>query len=98
MVLKRLADALADGDTIHAVIRGAAINNDGAGKAGFTAPSIAGQAEVIAFGRLALSHRKEGKAPYDTMGLPWHSGRAADVAPLPPGTSAKSLNRPMGGR
>lgn len=48
VVLKRLADALADGDTIHAVIRGAAINNDGAGKAGFTAPSVDGQVEVIA--------------------------------------------------
>ena len=48
VVLKRLADALADRDTIHAVIRGAAINNDGAGKAGYTAPSIDGQVEVIA--------------------------------------------------
>ena len=48
VVLKRLADAIADRDTIHAVIRGAAINNDGAGKAGYTAPSVDGQAEVIA--------------------------------------------------
>ena len=48
VVLKRLADALADGDTIHAVIRGSAINNDGAAKVGFTAPSVEGQAEVIA--------------------------------------------------
>jgi len=48
VVLKRLADALADRDTIHAVIRGAAINNDGAGKAGYTAPSIDGQVEVVA--------------------------------------------------
>ncbi len=48
MVLKRLADALADRDTIHAVIRGAAVNNDGAGKAGYTAPSVDGQVEVIA--------------------------------------------------
>lgn len=48
VVLKRMADALADGDTIHAVIRGAAINNDGAGKAGYTAPSIDGQVEAIA--------------------------------------------------
>jgi acyl transferase domain-containing protein/SAM-dependent methyltransferase/acyl carrier protein len=47
VVLKRLSDALADGDHIHAVIRAAAINNDGAGKVGFTAPSVAGQAEVI---------------------------------------------------
>ena len=48
MVLKRLSDALADRDTIHAVIRGAAINNDGADKAGYTAPSVNGQIEVIA--------------------------------------------------
>ncbi|OFA06941.1 hybrid non-ribosomal peptide synthetase/type I polyketide synthase [Duganella sp. HH101] len=47
VVLKGLAAALADGDTIHAVIRGSAINNDGADKSGFTAPSIAGQAAVI---------------------------------------------------
>jgi len=48
VVLKRLADAVTDGDTIHAVIRGTAINNDGARKIGFTAPSIDGQAEVVA--------------------------------------------------
>ena len=48
VVLKRLADAVADGDTIHAVIRGSAINNDGAQKAGYTAPSVGGQAKAIA--------------------------------------------------
>ena len=48
VMLKRYTDALRDGDTIHAVIRGAAVNNDGAAKAGYTAPSIDGQAEVIA--------------------------------------------------
>ncbi|MBW4556586.1 MAG: SDR family NAD(P)-dependent oxidoreductase [Trichormus sp. ATA11-4-KO1] len=48
VVLKRLSDALADGDCIHAVIKGAAINNDGSGKVGYTAPSVNGQAEVIA--------------------------------------------------
>jgi amino acid adenylation domain-containing protein len=47
IVLKRLADALADGDPIDAVIKGFAINNDGAGKVGFTAPSVDGQAAVI---------------------------------------------------
>ena len=47
VVLKRLRDALSDGDTIYAVIRGAAINNDGGVKLGYTAPSIAGQASVI---------------------------------------------------
>ena len=48
VVLKRLADAVADRDTIHAVIRGSAINNDGSAKAGYTAPSVDGQVEVIA--------------------------------------------------
>nr|MDZ8169265.1 SDR family NAD(P)-dependent oxidoreductase [Nostoc sp. CmiSLP01]MDZ8283300.1 SDR family NAD(P)-dependent oxidoreductase [Nostoc sp. ChiSLP01] len=48
VVLKRLSDALADGDRIHAVIKGSAINNDGSGKVGYTAPSVNGQAEVIA--------------------------------------------------
>jgi amino acid adenylation domain-containing protein len=48
VVLKRLADARRDGDRIYAVIRGAAINNDGAAKASYTAPSVAGQAAVIA--------------------------------------------------
>ncbi len=47
VVLKRLADALRDGDTIDAVIAGAAINNDGANKVGYTAPSVEGQAEVV---------------------------------------------------
>ncbi len=48
VVLKRLADAIADGDTVYAVIRGAAMNNDGSGKASFTAPSVEGQSAVIA--------------------------------------------------
>ena len=47
VALKRLADAVADGDRIYAVIRGSAINNDGSAKIGFTAPSVEGQAEVI---------------------------------------------------
>ncbi|HEY0781966.1 MAG TPA: type I polyketide synthase, partial [Thermoanaerobaculia bacterium] len=48
VVLKRLDEALADGDTVHAVILGAALNNDGAAKVGFTAPGVDGQAEAIA--------------------------------------------------
>ncbi|HWP74832.1 MAG TPA: type I polyketide synthase, partial [Methylomirabilota bacterium] len=48
VVLKRLRDALADGDHVRAVIRGAAINNDGSLKVGYTAPSVDGQAAVIA--------------------------------------------------
>ncbi len=48
IVLKRLTDALAEGDTIYAVIKGSAINNDGSAKVGYTAPSIEGQTAVIA--------------------------------------------------
>ncbi|MEP7010522.1 MAG: amino acid adenylation domain-containing protein [Acidobacteriota bacterium] len=47
VVLKRLDDALADGDSIYAVIKGSAINNDGSVKVGYTAPSVEGQAAVI---------------------------------------------------
>ncbi len=48
VVLKRLSAAIADGDRIYAVIRGTAKNNDGARKASFLAPSVEGQARVIA--------------------------------------------------
>ncbi|OYE06089.1 type I polyketide synthase, partial [Nostoc sp. 'Peltigera membranacea cyanobiont' 232] len=47
VVLKRLKDAISDRDYIHAIIKGSAINNDGAMKVGYTAPSVSGQAAVI---------------------------------------------------
>ncbi|MDZ5645866.1 polyketide synthase [Nitrospirillum sp. BR 11828] len=47
LVLKRLGDALADGDLIHGVIRGVGVANDGAAKAAFAAPSVQGQAAAI---------------------------------------------------
>jgi acyl transferase domain-containing protein/thioesterase domain-containing protein len=48
VALRRLEDALRDGDHIHAVIRGSAVNNDGASKMGYLAPSVEGQAAAIA--------------------------------------------------
>jgi phthiocerol/phenolphthiocerol synthesis type-I polyketide synthase E len=63
LVLKRLEDALRDNDTIHAVIAGTAAVNDGARKAGFTAPGPAGQATAI---RTALA---VGGVDPDTIGL-----------------------------
>jgi len=48
LLLKRLDDALTDGDQVLAVIRGFAVNNDGSMKVGYTAPSVEGQAQVIA--------------------------------------------------
>ena len=58
VALKRLDDALRDCDNIHAVIRGWALNNDGATKVGYTAPSLEGQIEVI-----ALAHAMADIAP-----------------------------------
>lgn len=48
VVLRRLEDAIADGDYIHAIVKGSAINNDGALKVGYMAPSVDGQAQAIA--------------------------------------------------
>ncbi|HEY0452777.1 SDR family NAD(P)-dependent oxidoreductase [Actinophytocola sp.] len=48
VLVKRLSDAIADGDHVRAVVLGNAINNDGANKVGFTAPSVDGQVEAVA--------------------------------------------------
>ena len=61
VLLKRLDRALADGDTVHAVILGSAVNNDGAEKVGFSAPGVAGQVEVV---RQAL---RRAAVPADTI-------------------------------
>ena len=53
VLLKRLEDALRDGDQIYAVIRGFGVNNDGSAKVGYTAPSVEGQAGVIALAQEA---------------------------------------------
>jgi len=48
VILKRLQDAIADGDSIHAIVKGWNVNNDGASKVGFSAPSVEGQARCVA--------------------------------------------------
>jgi acyl transferase domain-containing protein len=82
VVLKRLADALQDGDAIQAVIKGSATNNDGARKVGFTAPGVEGQARVI---RAALATADVG--PEDISYLEAHGtgtalGDPVEVAAL----------------
>ncbi|BCJ96173.1 hypothetical protein acsn021_37420 [Anaerocolumna cellulosilytica] len=47
LVLKRLENAIEDGDEIHALIRGSAVNNDGSNRIGYMAPGVEGQAEVM---------------------------------------------------
>lgn len=63
VLLKKLDRALADGDPIHAVIRGGAVNNDGSDKIGYTAPSVGGQSAVI---REALGRAR---VPAGTVGF-----------------------------
>ena len=52
VMLRRLRDAVEDGDTVYAVIKGAALNNDGSQKVGFTAPSVDGHAQVISMAQM----------------------------------------------
>ncbi|HTB74093.1 MAG TPA: SDR family NAD(P)-dependent oxidoreductase, partial [Polyangiaceae bacterium] len=59
VVLKRLVDARADRDTIHAVIKGSAINNDGSGKPGYAAPSVEGQAAAVRAAHVAAQVNPE---------------------------------------
>ena len=73
VVLKRLADAERDGDTIWAVIKGVGINNDGSHKMSFTAPSVMGQAEAI------LRAQKDARITADTLGLIEGHGTATPV-------------------
>lgn len=54
-----------------------------------------GSVAVLSFGRLGAAYRQEGEAPYDTLGLPWHTGLEADYAPLSPGQEVQ-LNFPLG--
>ncbi len=82
VVLKRLEDALRDGDTVHAIIKGTAINNDGSLKVGFTAPSIDGQASVIEEA-LALAEVEAKTITYiETHGTGTSLGDPIEVAAL----------------
>ncbi|MGY0560827.1 amino acid adenylation domain-containing protein [Luteimonas sp. A277] len=67
VLLKRLSDAIRDGNPVYAVIKGGAVNNDGGGKASFTAPSSDGQAAVI-----AMAHARAGVSPRDISYLEAH--------------------------
>jgi acyl transferase domain-containing protein len=82
VVLRRLVDALADGDTIHAVIKGSAINNDGSEKVGYLAPSVDGQAKVIAEA-LALANVEASSIQYvECHGTATPVGDPIEVAAL----------------
>ncbi|MCP4215215.1 MAG: polyketide synthase, partial [bacterium] len=77
VLLKRLEDALEDNDTIHAVIKGSAVNNDGNRKVGYSAPSMEGQAAVI-----RSAYRTAGIAPTDIGYLEAHGTATAIGDPI----------------
>ncbi|MFI1769171.1 type I polyketide synthase [Streptomyces sp. NPDC020800] len=82
IVLKRLEDALADGDRIRAVVRGSAVNNDGRRKVGFTAPSPAGQTEVILAAQAQAGVDAASIGLVEAHGTATHMGDPIEVAAL----------------
>jgi acyl transferase domain-containing protein len=82
VVLKRLSEAVADGDRIYAVIKGTAINNDGAAKVGYSAPSINGQAEVIVEAQAVAGVSPETISYVETHGTATPLGDPIEVAAL----------------
>jgi len=90
VLLKRLSEAIADGDTIHAVIRGAALNNDGSLKVGYTAPSVTGQAQVIAMAQAMAGIEPETVSYVEAHGTATLLGDPIEVAALTQAFSAKT--------
>ncbi|MEU4768077.1 beta-ketoacyl synthase N-terminal-like domain-containing protein [Actinosynnema sp. NPDC023794] len=81
-VLKRLSEALADGDHVHAVVRGTAVNNDGAGRVGFTAPGVEGQADVIRAAQRVAGVRPSSITYVEAHGTATPVGDPIEVAAL----------------
>jgi len=82
VVLKRLDDALADGDHVHAVILGSAVNNDGYRKVGYTAPSVEGQIEVISTAHALAGVPAETVTLVEAHGTATPMGDPVEVAAL----------------
>lgn len=82
VVLKRLADAIEDGDTIISVIRGSAINNDGSQKVGYLAPSVEGQARAVSEALAIADVPAESISYIETHGTGTAVGDPIEVAGL----------------
>ena len=82
VVLKRLEDAIADGDSIYAVIKGSATNNDGSLRAGYTAPGLEGQSAVVAEALSAAGVDSESISYIETHGTATPLGDSIELAAL----------------
>jgi amino acid adenylation domain-containing protein len=82
VLLKRLADAIADGDHVYAVIKGSAVNNDGSAKIGYAAPSVQAQADVIAMAQAAAGVTAESISYIEAHGTGTPLGDPIEIAAL----------------
>ncbi len=82
VVLKRLDQALADGDSIQAVVKGSAINNDGSNKVGFTAPGVDGQVQVVSRALADAQIKAETVSYVEAHGTATNLGDPIEVAAL----------------
>jgi acyl transferase domain-containing protein/NADP-dependent 3-hydroxy acid dehydrogenase YdfG len=82
VVLKPLSTAIADRDTIHAVIRGIAVNNDAAAKIGYTAPGVDGQVDVISMAQGLAQVTPESIGYAETHGTGTPLGDPIEIAAL----------------
>ncbi|RKI00217.1 type I polyketide synthase [Corallococcus sp. AB038B] len=82
VALKRLSDALKDGDTVYAVVRGSAVNNDGSQKVSYMAPAVAGQAEVIALAQAVAGVDPDSIGYVEAHGTATKVGDPIEVAAL----------------
>jgi len=82
VLLKRLEDAMADGDPILAVIKGFAVNNDGSDKIGYAAPSVNAQAEVVAMAQAAADVHPESISYIEAHGTATPLGDPIEMAAL----------------
>lgn len=82
VVLRRLSDALADGDPMVAVIRGSAVTNDGAARVGYTAPGMEGQVEAVTEALAAAEVAPESLRYVETHGTGTAIGDPIEIAAL----------------